>query len=278
MQIVRNCLLVTGLVAAGILTGSVSVFTCYLNGLALAPPEQAYLWGGGLVGLLILSAIAGELTLSAFARWALIRSVCLLPVTLFFTATVLAMSSGLIAKNRADAVAANQAKIDNHKRGEELSALTGSAVKAAEAKGTSSKRVSELLQGLKDANEELRDAPPASSDAQADSISWATSLMGWRIEPITIGRAMPVWLAVAMDLGCIMSFSLVGLVGDRQKKPPVKAQWKMPKLKWWRRNAKRKPSKAPPPPRKPAKKQPALKIVTSTRDDHEEIPLKRTLH
>jgi hypothetical protein len=276
MTILQSRLLVIGLAVAMILMGTVSVANCYLNGLTLAPAEHAWLgpvWGGGLVGALLLSAILGELVLSAFARFAVVRGLLLLPLCLFFTASVLALSSGLIADARSNVVRAKQARIESHQHNDKQRELIVGAVEKAEAKNVSTKNVTKLLDSLQATNNNSQDAPPTSSDPLADLISKIAKRLGWHVVPATVGALIPPWLAVVVDSGCIISFSLLGLVGNQRKEqPPVKKQRKLPRKKWWsRRNANKR--KSPP----PAPKVPPLKIVNKS-DDLEEVPRKRTLH
>jgi hypothetical protein len=62
-------------------------------------------------------------------------------------------------------------------------------------------RVDEMRNGIRVANATLDAGRPAESDAMADTLSWVTGLA-----PATIGRLMPIWTVVAVEVVASAAF------------------------------------------------------------------------
>jgi hypothetical protein len=204
------------LVLCGLTLGAFSASNAFLNGTSLVPGPAGYIVGSALVALLVWSGLSGSLMSNAFANGAWVTGLILLAHWVFATALVLAMSIGFVASHRSESVNSRQIKIDSYQRAEANWQRINEEIKAADASG-SVKRAATLRQELRTAETQLQAGRPASSDAQAETLSWVTG-----VAPDKIGRAMPIWLAVAIDVAFVGCFMAIGLVGNhRQQKRPV---------------------------------------------------------
>jgi cell division protein FtsL len=212
-------LLKTALFVVALALGSYSASAAFLNGTLLIPGLMGYLAGGGLVALMAWSGLAGLLMTRALAEWAWMRSLVLLGHWSFATACVLIMSVGYVSYHRGNAVSERQMTIDSYSRAEADWQRLNTEIQAADTKG---RRVPAAWRSeLKAAEDEMKSGRPASSDPQADMLSWVSF---GAITPATFGKALPVWLAAALDTGFNGALMAIGFLRERpkQQKPPVK--------------------------------------------------------
>lgn len=208
------------LIVCAVAVGAFSAANAFVNGMQLVPGWVGYLAGTALVALLVLSGLFGKLAAKSFACRAWVSGLIFLAYWFGATALVLGMSVGSVAHHRTEKVGAAQLKIDGYQREEANWQRLTDEIKAADARGAV-KRAAGLRQELKAVEAELKVGRPASSDAQAETLSWVT---GSRVDPATIGKALPIWLAVTLDLAFNGALTATGLVGNgpQQKARPVK--------------------------------------------------------
>ncbi len=216
----KSLLLKSPFVLCAVAIGAFGASNAFRNGMLLMPGWDGYLAGSALVALLVLSGLIGALAIHAFAHRALITATLLSGILLAFNLVVLAMSVGYVAHHRTENVGSAQLKIDGYQRAEADWQRAGKAIEAATA-AKAFKRLASLQQELKSAEQRMEAGRPASSDAQAETLSWVT---GSRVDAATIGKGLPVGLSIALDLAFEVAVAAAGLVGnDRQQKaPPVK--------------------------------------------------------
>jgi hypothetical protein len=99
-----------------------------------------------------------------------------------------------------------------------------------------------MRNGIQAANVALNAGRPASADAMADTLSWVTGLA-----PATIGRLMPIWTVVAVEVAA--SAALMGAFAPAVLTAPKKR----PAKRRVRRRLRRKVQ--------PAEPKPVLKLV-----------------
>jgi hypothetical protein len=140
------------------------------------------------------------------------------------------MSIGAIATHRTEQVGGREQQIETYQRAQADREVINKEIEAADAKGQS-KRADRLRQELRSVNVTLAAGRPATSDAQAETLAWVTR---GAVPAPTIGKALPVWLAIAVDIGCTGCFTAIGMVGQkpgRQQEPTVTKRRKVKRSK-----------------------------------------------
>jgi cell division protein FtsL len=225
------------LVVCIIVLGGFSALNAFRNGTALMPGYDGFAAGAALTVLLFVSAYFVEQGLTAVFSKAGVKAFGLLSIGAFTLCVALAMSIGAIANHRTELVGGKEQQIEAYQRAQADWNRLNAEIAAADAKGR--KVPVSLRQELKAAESEMKVGRPASSDAQSEELAWVTR---HTFDADTIGKALPIGLAVAVDLAFTGCFIALGMVGQKQPVPrqqePAQAKRKV------KRKTKRK-AKAP---------------------------------
>jgi hypothetical protein len=220
-------------------SAGVSLSSAYLNGAQ----------GSVLPGIGTAVAVVGGM---AVPHWALesfrvrerVWATILSPIAALLVVYALAQSAGYMSTVRGDAAQAKETAIENHAQA--ATDVADWKADLARAKGTQlwsdtaactvtagrkqkdfCAHVSELDANIKEAKGVTAIAAPASKDALADNLSWAT--MG-TVPPATFSRAMPMLLAVCVELIGIVSFHKLMSSVQNEQPPPAETSNPLPDI------------------------------------------------
>jgi hypothetical protein len=210
----------------------VSLSSAYLNG-----AQGSVLPGIGTAVVVIGGMAVPHWALESFRLRERVWATLLSPIATLLVAYTLAQSAGYMSTVRGDAAQAKETAIENHAqaatnvadwkadlaRAKGTQLWSGTAACTATA-GRKEKdfcaHVSELDANIKEAKGVTAIAAPASKDALADNLSWVTA---GAVSPATFSRAMPMLLAICIELVGIVSFHRLMSPMQREQPPPTES-------------------------------------------------------
>lgn len=240
----------------GLVVGGYCAFTAFRNGQNFAGGVDGLVVGAAFAAVVVgswfllplASVASGRRAIVTRAGWLLLVAFVLINA-IGFTATHRSANVGLaaVAITGYDQALATlttaRAELDTMKANPRWTATTGCTNATAEKSVGFCGLVASRQQDVRTAQEAISRGKPATADAQADTIAWAL-----QADAVTVSRAMPILMAVVLDIAAsLFMFVALAPVGAQARPviditPIVEAMKVAPKPKT---KALRKPAEKP---------------------------------